>query len=968
MVLTFSNDGEESVSTRLGALHRRLESTFLALKVQREGHEPAVPVFALEHGLSRPELDELKGLVNDAVRRNAIQRDDWLPFVVYAAEVGYEYSGDEYWQTFEARTPGWVHYGDRQYIRRMFNRFKDRFGGAKPVGRWADQFSIICWPITHAVLPTDLQRHLARLLFEYRTALTSEVLANPAELGRRLATRAWQFPSRFQIFAQNTDLLGQVAAALLVGDDHESPFLLSSTLHRIAEDLSRERESRRWLRDAKSTAIRIQIRGLVPKRQTPSRPRSGDNRARLPSASDPVLSLRRGSGDWSVYLETADLSALAERLPHVHSEVGGLRSRINGLDGPPLARGRLLFPGQLIRLSRWPEPPDPLISLENGSKEVNDLLADQCVLSPGPVWVFRIRDPAAAFEVRGKVVRPNHEYVVLTRNAFLADLPNWVSEITVETTGVRGVEMRVPSVVSPEDRSFLERIGLGAILNVDVRPVGLVPASWDGEGAAEWIAGDSPTVGVSSMMRPSHCLLTLDGDEHLVRWPDLDQEIFVQLSDLEVGRHELEVSIIPRDATESGAHGSLAIVIRPPLARPSSGSMREGFVMVPSPANPTLTEMWDGSALVELHGPSGVPVNVDLCLKDGQNRQLARDQATTVVLPVDKNAWRDLFARFRESEDVYRCYDEAESCLVTVSEPNLGSLSLHAEREFSALRWAGGADASGPFVRLVDNTAGGQLQTAYSPFATPTVTKRLDLGSEPCVRLEDGGLILARTESSRASVILPPNIRNLADLQRINVPPLVKAEARTIAGVRTLIRLASLWANASLPANPFGANRRDAVLRAITCALGGAIGGRDWERIERLVAGQKDHLDLTVLKAGLGDGDYYRALGRDLSRYAEHFGRISAEKRASLLAIALASNSKQSWMHASNVRLAEFLLRLSGEPWSLVSWTETELESKIQQALDRPILMRAARFVVLVANEAQVNTGAGSRQGGKAWS
>jgi hypothetical protein len=147
--------------------------------------------------------------------------------------MGYEYSGDEYWQTFAARTPGWTVIEDREYVRSIFHKFASRFGGARPSGRWADHFSIICWPITHAVLPTDLQQQLVQLIFEYRMALTADLLADPSALGRRLAARSGQYSSRFQYFAQNTDLLGQVAVALLAPENDGSPYLLGSTLERI---------------------------------------------------------------------------------------------------------------------------------------------------------------------------------------------------------------------------------------------------------------------------------------------------------------------------------------------------------------------------------------------------------------------------------------------------------------------------------------------------------------------------------------------------------------------------------------------------------------------------------------------------------------------------------------------------------------------------------------------------------------
>jgi hypothetical protein len=225
----------------LRALHERLEAHFAGLREQRDRSAPGAPLFALEHGLSETDLQRLREEVRATVSRGHLPRNSWLPFVVYAAELGYEYSGDEYWQTFAAKTPGWVDHGKREYIQRNFRSLQKQFGGAEPAGRWADQFTIICWPITHAVLPTDLQRQLARLLFECRSGLTSDLLAAPDQLGKYLATRTWQAPDRFRTFAQNTSLLGHVAAALLAGDDEPYPFLLDSALKRIIGDIEKQR-------------------------------------------------------------------------------------------------------------------------------------------------------------------------------------------------------------------------------------------------------------------------------------------------------------------------------------------------------------------------------------------------------------------------------------------------------------------------------------------------------------------------------------------------------------------------------------------------------------------------------------------------------------------------------------------------------------------------------------------------------
>jgi hypothetical protein len=151
-------------SEGLSVLHQRLETHFASLRTRRDEEAgPSYPIFALEHSLPDAELALLTSTVRQAVQRRNLSRAAWLPYVIYAAEIGYEYSGDEYWQTFTARTPGWADDAwSREYIRTNFNKFASQFGGARPSGAWAAHFTIICWPITHAVLPTDLQRQLVR--------------------------------------------------------------------------------------------------------------------------------------------------------------------------------------------------------------------------------------------------------------------------------------------------------------------------------------------------------------------------------------------------------------------------------------------------------------------------------------------------------------------------------------------------------------------------------------------------------------------------------------------------------------------------------------------------------------------------------------------------------------------------------------------------------------------------------------
>ena len=184
----------------------RLEEHFSALRARRSTEVGEAPIFALEHGLDEQEVTEVAAAVRTHVRTSTVKWEHRLPWVVYAAEFGYLYTGVEYWQTFEERTPGWLVHGDRYWVRRCFHDFHQCYGGAKPTGPFS-RFSIICWPITHAILPRDLQRQLAKSLFELRHALTSDVLTTPRRLGELVAGRSWGTTSRFQQLAQEP-LLG----------------------------------------------------------------------------------------------------------------------------------------------------------------------------------------------------------------------------------------------------------------------------------------------------------------------------------------------------------------------------------------------------------------------------------------------------------------------------------------------------------------------------------------------------------------------------------------------------------------------------------------------------------------------------------------------------------------------------------------------------------------------------------------
>jgi hypothetical protein len=167
----------------LEQLHMRLHVHFTDLATARRALD--APVFALEHGLPDADLVLLQTTVRASIAQGfeIEHRKCWLPFLVYAVEYGYGYNGKEYWQSFAEQTPMWDQYGDRDRIRVFSIKFAETYGGVVPRGAFADTFRIIAWPITNAVLPTSLHRDLARLLYEFQSVFTPDLLSNPGDLG-----------------------------------------------------------------------------------------------------------------------------------------------------------------------------------------------------------------------------------------------------------------------------------------------------------------------------------------------------------------------------------------------------------------------------------------------------------------------------------------------------------------------------------------------------------------------------------------------------------------------------------------------------------------------------------------------------------------------------------------------------------------------------------------------------------------
>ena len=931
------------------------------LAAERHSGSGTPPVFALEHGLGESEIEALSRAVRAYVISKVPSWDHRLAWVVYAAELGYRYSGHEYWQTFEAATPGWTARGDRSWIRDCYSWFQREYGGATPSGQWAKWFTIICWPITHAVLPKDLQRQLARALYDIRHSFSREMFASPAILGQLIAARSWNESSRFQNLAQETELVGQIAAALLLeGQSGTEGFLYAPTVRRISHDLDRERRRREWLRVARRSAKeRARIHGLARESSQISRlRRTEDARAEVAALGiEPQLVLQPADAEgtsWRVSVEIPDLSNLFRRFPSTRDVLTESRCHVAGSEGRPIARGRFLYGPQRLVLSRWPKPGEFLLRFEQSHPDLEFLLRTECLLRPGPPWLFRIASDGLACECRALRVRPGQRYIILTTTKVTAPA-DVVQPANVQCQGIEGVLLNLPSALSSRLEHVIQGLGLTQSRSIEVWPAGLAAVHWDGEGYGEWLAAERPTLGIHSDHPLGIIRVSLDGrPDSTLELPQVTpgEPVFLELPPLPVGLHTMRVEASGIEAANAEDLGHLRVVMCVRQARPWHHGVSPSWPLAVriEPVVPTLEQIWDGQVDVEILGPRGRTVKCDISLLNrGKGTPTARI-GRRLELPVTPSQWRSHFeTHFRENKGVQKKYDAAYGCRVDFAAGQLGAFTVLCEREFTPVRWTLRERNQNPILRLIDDSGrAGVPRVSYFSFGKPAGKVCLDFAPEYEVRAP-GGLYLARQGEFSAGIIALPRMRSLSDLTS---SPVIRHRQRSMAAVLDAVELGCNWANGKSSGDILSVTNRRKALQVTTQHVVGLIGGRGWAKAEFDFAGRSTR-DLSVLERAVTKRSDEVGVAASLAREIADLAQASIDERVRRLAGLATEHQLLSVREGDSAVfrdpdwMGEFALRLASSPRDADEWAGTHLRAAVTSLMEVPVVARAARFIVV---------------------
>lgn len=926
----------------LGAWQERLDDYFGELAGRRRSG--GVGVFALEHGLDEQEVDQLAGLLRGSLHRSRASRDHWLAWVVYAAEQGYDYLGDEYWPSFGSRTPRWDN-DDRPKVKRWFERFHTRFGGVRPSGRWADCFTIISWPITHAILPRYLQKHFAKALYDARHALFAADSSEPSDIGRLLAAHSRHASDRFFRFLQQEELVGRIALAVLDGEATPGDLLHPKTFQRIVGDLERVQESREWLEEAKyrvgdrfkgiaSGSLGQRPNTVWPRREEDSKPLS----------LRPRFMLRhRTGGKWIAAMEWPSFSEVARRSLEHHRFLMETRCSLQGVHGP--RPGGWLLTGRRIAVLRsYPDASKPLIRFERRHPAIEHLVNAECRL-PEPPWLFRIGQDGTAREIRGGVVRPGHRYILVAPEGDPLPIES-MDACAIECDGVRAIRLNIPEQVTATWTKRLERLNLQAAGTIRVWPAGIPGRNWDGEGASEWLTTEAPCIGLLGDYPVESYDISVNGANDVVPGSgDRDEAVFIRLQPLPAGEYVLTVqarrnSDLQDFVSSAPAQGFLNLSVRLPETWDEGRLGHSGLSIVCEPANGTLDQFWSNELDLTVRGPVKwqVELRVSLVSRKGE-RIFSGTVGRPATLPISPAKWRDKFRQFATQEQ--RFSSEAASGQVTVDGGELGEVFIDFERELLPLRWEARTRSKTTFLRLVDDTGRRAapdvcFHSIKSPLKVePLTADQASAGFE--VKPPDG-LFRAR-KAGDADAVLVGATGTVTSFSDLGVDPSFPGLNTGTVSVATAIRLLSSWHNARM-LGPWAQLRKTEVTRRVAEAIQARIYGLSWTRAATRFEQAGTPENLNRLQSGLGRDSVHFATALCAAYGAPSSGPVVGPEQYFGIA------REHDVSH--EVRECEIAWTLATEPHTLETLFGEELEKIEEWQTHRCVFLRGARLLALI--------------------
>ncbi|MFN4163586.1 MAG: hypothetical protein ACK4GK_03355 [Ferrovibrio sp.] len=770
----------------------------------------------------------------------------WLLWVVYAAEQGYAYDGHEYWDSFERNTSNWGHHqARRKSLQSLFIQFQRQFNGVIPSGDWAQWYSIISWPITHAIIPVYLQTRFTKAMHNARLELARIREIDTSTLGRILARNTWDSSSRFREFLQQEALVGRIMLALLdpTTIDPRGP-LTPSTLSRITSDLERVHRSREWLRETRAIVL-DRFKGAI--RQTSYT--ASASTSLMPDRAQSWLLQRtlkpkiilRPSADrrWTPILELPSFSEVVRQGMEINTFLSTVRCQVSGTGNNWHPGGWLLNGSRSKVIKDWPKDDGILIKFETAPPHLLSIYLSECSIGLDTNWLFRVGDDGFARQVQSNILRPGYRYIVVRRGN--GSLPgSHLADCGLDCSGVHGFDITLPASPPTGLIDELRRLGLSVSRAVQIRPAGVSAVNWDGEGHSEWLSTDRPCFILEHDHPVSEFQVSIDGGlEYSIAPAASGNATLVSLPALPPGKHELSVRVIRKPIQSNVAErrnldATVELTVRDPSPWTPGRTLFDGLVVRFSPASLTLDKLWDGRVDVDITGPDGREIGCFLTLIGRDSNVILNESIGTLRLPVKADEFSARLEKFTSNEKHAWKYLEATSGTLSFSADELGTYKRPLEREARPVRFATMVKDHTPYIRLINDTdAEVPDECSFFSFSKPLTGVPIpssDLATGSRVS-PPGGLYVVRQGPHADTIVVGSSSRTVR-LADIATAPEVSYPESSSAALLEFIKKFQIWHNARR-AGPFAYLRQEQALFELVMGLYTRICGASWSQAER---------------------------------------------------------------------------------------------------------------------------------------
>jgi hypothetical protein len=680
----------------LAGVSTHLQNRYAALAALRAPLR--IPVYAFEHDLPPAQIADLKAEASRKLQREGLRDADWLIWIALAAEAGYSYAGEEFWPQLETTTEEWRPNDRRNKLREWYRSFRKRFQGPIPVGRWAEHFSIISWPVANAVLPVYLQTLFARHLYDFREEVAGQAAREPVGIGDLLHRRYLGNSSRLEDFLEQTELTTQVVLALRDEDQGEATSRISpGALARIVGDLSRRREAREYLSEARNVlrAGRVRFAG------------SGRVGARSVSETKvPTVSVPRFAA-----IRTEDGVTLAVTIPRVDTAMADaglsaalLRSARVRFAGPnerwSPADILLTWAGRERELAAFPATDALIFDVSGATDQLSMMLKPSMQIEERPFWLLRRQTDGIFYEVLGAQVRALQSYILICRGPVPDNIAAAAGfrQLPIKGGGAFAYSFDNGPVIGESPRQAFHQIGISVALGAIIDPVGLNPRIGL-SGRPVWLSTETIAFRCSADFPVEAYIIGLNG-EPSASISAVDKDFLFSISGLVKGNYTLTVGALPKSsATQAPKVHPTDYLFEVEAPQPWQASVREraGIRLICAP-NATFDSILGRRTSISILGPVGRKVSWSLELFDASGHIFKASQAKSLAVTASPDDVANGLRKLAEGQE-----DAIESAYrvdIVAAIDELGRQVRSFPHKATPVRWL--YDAKTNKIRLID--------------------------------------------------------------------------------------------------------------------------------------------------------------------------------------------------------------------------------------------------------------------------